>query len=103
MPEISANNYSAKKSEFNAGNHNLLKVITNENLIADIVVNEISDDDDFLHQHSSIILKSDSHRFGCLLQQEETTEYINSQLFLHKFPRLFILFHCWKYFILVIE
>ena len=96
MPKMSANNHVSKKTEFNAGNHNLLRMISNENLIADIVDNEINDVD-FFHQHDSIISKSNTYRFGDLLNEKETSHFAKLQVPFHKFPHLFILFHCWKY------
>lgn len=96
ISKVSANNYASTKIEINSGNHNLLKVIFNENFIADIVNDEIIDDD-LLHQPSVSILKANISRFSNVLQEEETTDFTKLQIPFHKFPQLFILFHCWKY------
>lgn len=94
--KISANNYASKNTEINSSSHSLLKTISNENFIADIFDDELNDDDLF-HQNSDIILKSNAFRFSEILQQQETINFTKFQVPFHKFPHLFILFHCWKH------
>lgn len=92
IPEMSANKQVFKKNEINSGNHNSLKTILNENLIADI---DIADEDSY-HQFLGIILKADFYRYGCISREKEV-DFTKLQVPFHKFPHLFILFHCWKY------
>ena len=94
--KISANNHVPKNTEINSSNHSLLKTISNENFIADIVDDELTGDDLF-HQSSTIILNSNVYRFSDVLQQEKTINFTRFQIPFHKFPHLFILFHCWKH------
>lgn len=97
IPEqILANSHFSKKTEINANHHNLVKAIINENLVADIVDNEITDEDSY-HQFFGATLKVDSYRFGYLLPKQEAIDFDKFQVPFHKFPHLFILFHCWKY------
>lgn len=96
MPEMSASDHLSKKTEVKAGNHNVSKILSNENLIADIVVNEEIIDEDLSNHHLSIILKPDAYRFGDTLQEKEKTHFAKLPIPSHKFPLLFILFHCWK-------
>ena len=92
MSEMSAKTHVCRKSEINTGNHNSLKTIFNENLIADI---DITDEDSY-HESFGIILKPNSYRFAYISQEEEI-HFAKFQVSFHKFPHLFILFHCWKY------
>jgi hypothetical protein len=97
IPEqMLANSHFSKKTEINANHHNLVKAIINENLVADIVDNEITDEDSY-HQFFWATLKVDSYRFGYLLPKQEAIDFDKFQVPFHKFPHLFILFHCWKY------
>ena len=94
--KMSAAKYTSTKTEINPGNHSLLKIISSENFIADIVDDELTDDDLF-HQPSASILKANIYRFSNFLQEEETTDFTKLQIRFYKFPHLFILFHCWKH------
>lgn len=96
MSEILSINHASNKTEINAVNRNLLKTTPNENLIADVVENEITEDD-FFPQYANFLLKSESNHFSFELHQEDTTDLTKIQIRFYKLPHLFILFHCWKY------
>ncbi len=97
VAEMSANNYISKKTEINAGNYTSLNVTSNENLVADLVDNEITEDVESNHQFLSINLRSGSYGFCDVASTEERSVLTKFSVPFYKFSHLFILFHCWKY------